>query len=223
VYALRADGTVWVWGVISEGQNGQVPQPDVSIQPVPAQVPGLSRVVSLATGYAQALAVRRDGTVWEWGRDITAQLGAGGPAPIGPVRQLQGLHGVEAVAAGATFSMALKHDGTLWTWGYNQSGGTGTGSDRRLFPSPIALRNVRATASGPYRMLALRTDGTVWQWGSPMYFSGPFRATPERVEGLEGATKIAAGSDHLLVLRTDGTLWAATIAVRSVMGRRRCG
>jgi alpha-tubulin suppressor-like RCC1 family protein len=207
VYALRADGTVWVWGLISEGQNGQMPQPGAPIQPVPVQVPGLSRVVSLAAGYAHALAVRRDGTVWEWGHDTRGPLGNGGQNPIGPVRQVQGLHGVEAVAAGSPFSMALKHDGTLWTWGGNHSGGMGTGSDRRLSPSPVALRNVRAIASSPSRMLALRTDGTVWTWGSSLYDFAT-QATPVRVEGLDGATKIAAGGSHMLALRTDGTLWA---------------
>jgi alpha-tubulin suppressor-like RCC1 family protein len=206
-YALRADGTVWAWGVISEGQNGQMPQPGVSIQPVPVQVPGLSRVVSLSAGYAHALAVRRDGTVWEWGHDTRGPLGNGGQDPIGPVRQVQGLHGVEAVAAGSPFSMAVKRDGTLWTWGGNHSGGMGTGSDRRLAPSPVALTNVRAISSSPSRMLALRTDGTVWTWGAALYGFAT-QATPVRVESLDGATKIAAGGSHMLALRTDGTLWA---------------
>ncbi|HVG57661.1 MAG TPA: RCC1 repeat-containing protein [Hyalangium sp.] len=207
-YALRADGTVWAWGLISEGQHGQVPQPGVHVQPVPIQVPGLSRVVSLSVGYTHALAVRRDGTVWGWGRNAEGQLGDGRQGPSGPVRQVQGLHGVEAVAAGAQFSMALKRDGTLWTWGRNDSGGMGTGSARRLSPSPVALTGVRAIASSPRNMLALRRDGTVWTWGAPLWSPGSFQATPVRVEGLDSATKIAAGRSHLMALRTDGTLWA---------------
>lgn len=205
-YALRADGTVWVWGVIAEGQHGQVPQDGISIQPVPVQVPGISQVVSLAAGYAHALAVRRDGTVWGWGSNHRSRLGDGGQTPSGPVRQVRGLHGVEAVAAGINFSMALRRDGTLWAWGDNSFGGMGTGSDRQPSPSPVALTNVRAISSGYTRMLALRTDGTVWTWGESVYFYEP-QATHVRVQGLDGVEKLAMGNNHMLALRTDGAVW----------------
>jgi len=60
-YAVRADGTAWGWGLNNVGQLGLPPEND--IQPVPAQVPGVTRVVSLAASSGHALAVRRDGTV----------------------------------------------------------------------------------------------------------------------------------------------------------------
>ena len=51
--ALRADGTVVVWGNNTYGQTN-----------VP---PGLSNVVAIAAGFYHCLALRNDGTVVAWG------------------------------------------------------------------------------------------------------------------------------------------------------------
>jgi alpha-tubulin suppressor-like RCC1 family protein len=206
LYALRADGTVWVWGTVLSGQHGRVP--DSYLQLFPVQVPGLTQVVSLAAGWEHALAVRRDGTVWGWGSGNRGQLGDGTNGPIGPVRQLPGIHNAEAVAAGAGNSLVLKRDGTLWVLGSNADGTLGTGSDRRLSPAPVALESVSAVSSAGSHAMALRTDGTVWTWGASLEPSVPASFTPARVPGLDDVTRIRAGYYHRLALRADGTVWA---------------
>jgi hypothetical protein len=64
-YALRADGTVWSWGL----NTGSL---------TPAQVPGLTGVTQIAVSENFALALRADGTVWGWG---TAPMASSAPAP----------------------------------------------------------------------------------------------------------------------------------------------
>ena len=66
--ALRTDGTVWSWGLNTEGQLG-TGTPDNLPHPAPAEVPDLSGVIALATSPTSqhSLALRDDGTVWAWG------------------------------------------------------------------------------------------------------------------------------------------------------------
>jgi alpha-tubulin suppressor-like RCC1 family protein len=58
--ALAGDGTVWTWGHNDCGQLGDGTRKDR----MPAQVPGLAGVVSIAAGYCSSFAIKNDGTVW---------------------------------------------------------------------------------------------------------------------------------------------------------------
>ena len=43
----------------------------------PVQVSGLTEVAGIASGSWHSLAVRRDGSVWAWGRNLEGQIGDG--------------------------------------------------------------------------------------------------------------------------------------------------
>ncbi len=79
------------WG---DGSYGQTELP-----------PNVDRVVSVAAGWDQSVALRDDGTVVVWG-------GRADPVPAD-------LGGVSAIAAGAGHTLALKNDGTVVAWGYD--------------------------------------------------------------------------------------------------------
>lgn len=83
----------------------------------------LDRVVSVASGYRHALALRDDGTVVAFGENASGQCNV--PA---------GLSNVISIAAGYSHSMALQSDGTVVSWGD--------------LPSPTNLINVVAIAAG---------------------------------------------------------------------------
>ena len=89
------------------------------VQGRPGQVPGLSDVVSVASGAGHALAVKRDGTVWGWGSNGSGQLGLGRtvrtptPRPV----QIPGVTGARAVAARNDASYAVLNDGRVLAWG----------------------------------------------------------------------------------------------------------
>src|SRR5258706_7711983 len=68
--------------------------------------PGLTNVVTIASGFAHNLALRADGTVSAWGYNAFGQIN------VPP-----GLSGVRAVTAGFYHSLALKSNGTLVAWG----------------------------------------------------------------------------------------------------------
>lgn len=80
--ALKADGTLRAWGKNFRGQLGTG---DFNRSYVPLQVeypwdPSgyFQGVVSIATGEDHSLALTSDGSMWAWGHNAAAQLGAGG-------------------------------------------------------------------------------------------------------------------------------------------------
>jgi hypothetical protein len=195
--ALRADGTVAVWGDNSYGQTN-----------VPA---GLSNVVAIAAGGYQCLVLKADGTALSWGYLSTVPAGLSNVVAIaagdyanllllddGTVAAVgtsvpTGLSNVTAVAAGGLFNLVLQADGTIVGWGNDSSGQTSI---------PAGLNNAVAIGAGDYHSIALRADGTVVDWGS-YYNEVAFfpAATPA---GLTNAVAIAAGSDHDLALFGSG-------------------
>ncbi len=206
--ALRQDGTVWSWGYNSNGQLGDGTQ--VEHRSTPAQVSGLSGVVSVTAGSGFALALRNDGTVWSWG---SGALGDDSSWRSTPAR-IPGLSRVVAVEAGSGYALALRDDGTVWSWGENFEGqlGDGTTTQRSTPAQVVGLSGIVSLAAGDSHSLALRQDGTVWGWGNN--YAGQLgdgsntqRLTPVQVQGLTGATILSAGGQSSLALRGDGGVW----------------
>ena len=173
--ALRADGTVWVWGwtccrAAGDGINVGPNDPGYN-HLVPAQVHNLDQVVGISAGSNHNMALRADGTVWTWGKGGLGENGTGATSldnrflPI----QIPGLDHVAAIdARGVAFSLALKTDGTVWAWGNNNVGQLGvSGSNYSASPIQVpGLSNIVAIAAGFAHVLAMRRDGTVLAWGS---------------------------------------------------------
>ncbi|MBI5685928.1 MAG: putative Ig domain-containing protein [Verrucomicrobia bacterium] len=200
--ALKADGTLVVWGSSSRGAIG-----------APA---GLSGVVAIGAGAYHALALKSDGTVVAWGdnydgqRSVPAGLShvvaisagdnhnlalksdgtvvAWGNNAYGQTNVPVGLSGVVAVAAGYLQSFALKSDGTAVAWGGSYYGEGAV---------PSGLFDVVAIAAGGHNDLVLKADGTILGWGD--------RVVPV---GLSGVIAISLGPNHGLVLKSDETVVA---------------
>jgi alpha-tubulin suppressor-like RCC1 family protein len=215
--ALKADGTIWVWGRFHGFAPLQVGGPL-----------GALPVVAIA-GPADppfALALTRDGAVWTWSMQSSGSAGI--LQPVVGVGGTGTLTGVTALAPGvASHSMVLKSDGTVLAWGQNEAGALGNGSTTySATPVPVQgpggiglLDDVSAVARGGNHSLALKSDGTVRAWGGNA--AGQLgnhgvvdSAVPVQVVGaggtgfLSGVTAVAAGTDFSLALKGDGTVWA---------------
>lgn len=203
--ALRANGTVHVWG------GG-------SVLSIPA---GLSSVSRIAAGAEFCLALKSDGTVVGWGSNGSGQVNipvglagvisiagggnhsvaakadgsvaAWGSNSNGQTTIPGGLAGVRMVAAGFAHCVAAKTDGTVAAWGFNDDGQSTV---------PGGLTNVIAVAAGGNHSLALRADGTVVAWGS----NGSGESNVPA--GLSGIVAISAGFMHSQALKSDGTVVA---------------
>jgi uncharacterized repeat protein (TIGR01451 family) len=193
--ALKADGTVWVWGnyklnmksaVISDtdwsstgGASG------------PYQVPGLANVVTIAAGGTATsgqsadvcLALNADGEFYAWGSNDWGELGLG-TSGYTNAKALPTL--VSALAGKTILNMAtsgyhvvaLADDGQQWAWGLGYSGQLGDGmsgnepgqSYAHFSALPIAsatgVTNALDVAIGSSHTLALNADLTYSAWGS---------------------------------------------------------
>ena len=214
--ALKADGTVWAWGMSSDGELGPGPLPPTGL---PVAVGGLTGMIAVAAGGgfpgdAHSLALKANGTVWAWGSNCHAQLGdpglptnLNGPCVERPTPEaIGGLAAAIAVAAAQQRSLAVQADGTVWEWGKGNS-------------TPVAvsgLTGVVTVAASFSHALALKADGTVWAWGANdrgQLGDGTTvdRPTPVAVTGLTDVVAVASGVRHSLALKTDGTVraWGA--------------
>lgn len=128
-YALLSNGTVWAWGLGASGQLGDGSKAQLSDLPV--EVHGLARVVAVAAGGDQGYALRKDGTVWAWGRGGYGELGNGKQSSLYmsavPV-EVHNLARVVAIAASGASAYALRRDGSVWASGYGYQGQFGNGS-----------------------------------------------------------------------------------------------
>lgn len=195
--AAKSNGAVWIWGSAYE------------IVPAPAEVcierdedneckEYLIGVIEVST-YGNNIALRSDGTVWEWN--------------TGDGRYI--ISDVTKISSGGDHDMVIKSDGTVWTWGDNTYGqlGDGTTIGKSTPVQVIGLTNVNAIAGGHYHSVALKSDGTVWTWGYNRYGrlgdgTAITRTTPVQVNGLTDIVAIAAGGQHTLALKSDNTVWA---------------
>ena len=95
-------------------------------------------VVSIHSGVAHFLAVKKDGTVFSWGINKYGELGNRTAEDQYEPRIIEGLSGVIAADGGTDFSMVLKEDGTVWAWGKNDYGQLGIGNtENQLEPRQI--------------------------------------------------------------------------------------
>ncbi len=209
---IANDGTVWAWGL---NTNGQLGDGTTTSHNAPVRLSGFTSIAGIAGGASHSVAVKTDGTVWAWGLNTNGQLGDGTTTQRTSPVQVSGLSWVTAVSAGEAYSLALRSDGTVWSWGLNSSGQLGDGTiTQRLTPVQVTgLTNIVAIAAGRISGLALKSDGTVWAWGNNA--SGQLgdgtttaRRTAVQAINVSGITAIAAGRTHSLALASNGTVWA---------------
>lgn len=140
--ALKRDGTVWGWG---SNYSGELGDGTTTERATPVQVAGLSDVVAIDTRYGEqwsvsphSVALKQDGTVWEWPIwEFKSSWAAKSLVPV----QVAGLNDIVAIAEGGGHSLALKRDGTVWAWGWNGYGQLGV----RTF----AIRTTPVQVVGP--------------------------------------------------------------------------
>jgi len=221
--ALAEDGTVWAWG---ENEAGQVTDKAVGSANAPRQVADregrtLEEVTAIAAGTNTSLAVRRDGSLWLWGQNLSRDeyispgrsgsngVWGGGPHNNIPLTRIEGVRDALSVAGGngGRRFVVLHDDGRLSTFGVFDK----ETSPLLVRPLP-GVSDVVALSGGGKHFAALKRDGTVWTWGgndSGQLGNGTNTPndTPRRVKGIADVVSLAAGNNVTLAVTKDGTVW----------------
>jgi parallel beta-helix repeat protein len=216
--ALKADGTLWTWGLNDKGQLGHSATDTCgtySCSTSPEQVGLDSTWQSMSAGGKHTVALKSDGTLWAWGDNSMGQLGDGtGVNKFSPVQVGTDDKWI-SISAGFTYTIGLKADGTLWAWGANWFGqlGDGTGVNK-LSPVQVGSDNTWvAINAGGYHTIALKADGTLWAWGDNSQGqlgdgTGSNQPSPVQIGSDKTWVAISAGGYHTIAKKADGTLWA---------------
>jgi alpha-tubulin suppressor-like RCC1 family protein len=176
----------------------------------------------------------------------------GDPCASTPVA-VEGIAGATAIAAGGGESCALLSGGRVDCWGENMDGQLGDGTSagpqscdgEPCSSTPVAVEGIAgasAIAVGGGDSCALLAGGKVDCWGENAYGQlgdgtsrGPqscdgdsCASTPVAVDGISGATAIAAGSDHVCALLGAGGVdcwgynFAAELGIGTSSGVQLC-
>lgn len=117
--ALKSNGTVYAWGWNTPfGILGDGTKED---KRSPVQVKNLEDITDIAIGMYHAVAVKKDGTLWAWGKNDFSQLGVKAQKAMVPI-QIEGISGVTKVAAGNYHSLAMTSEGSVYIWGQDKKG-----------------------------------------------------------------------------------------------------
>lgn len=173
-------------GQLGTGKNSTI---DVPVQTIDA-----SDVIKISSGKYHTLILKKDGTVWAFGRNREGQLGDGThidksyPVQVGnlvgydenlnPI--LEPLSNIIDISAGAYHSLALKNDGTLFAWGitlFSQAGyciDSWKNPHHSEFCRPYAceiysIPDIWKISAGSIVSIFLKKDGTVWGIGRDSY------------------------------------------------------
>jgi alpha-tubulin suppressor-like RCC1 family protein len=209
--ATKTDGTLWSWGVGSDGRLGLG---TVINHSSPVQVGSLTNWSSVSAGFNHTIATKTDGTLWSWGLSgFSGTLGLGNLISRSSPVQVGSLTNWSSVSAGNNHSLATKTDGTLWSWGTGATGRLGLGTVIN-HSSPVQVGSLTnwSSVSGANHSLAIKTDGTLWSWGTGA--TGRLglgtvinHSSPVQVGSLTNWSSVS-GANHSLAIKTDGTLWS---------------
>ena len=218
--AVKADGSLWMWGY---GIFGELGQGNIISRSSPVQVGALTTWAKVATGDWQTIAIKTDGTLWTWGRNTSGILAQNDLIDRSSPVQVGALSTWATISIIGSTAAALKTDGSLWMWGSGSYGLVGQDDTAINRSSPVqvgALTNWAYVADGVVtnnHIGVVKTDGTLWTWGrnakgqlgiGTYNLSGLGQSSPVQVGALTNWAKVSVGINYTTAIKTDGTLWS---------------
>jgi alpha-tubulin suppressor-like RCC1 family protein len=221
--AIKADGTLWVWGTNYDGSMG-LGLYNASQRTTPVQLGNANDWGAVSVGSHHTLAIKTDGSLWAWGSNDRGQLGLGNNTNQNVPVRVGTDNDWAAVSAGIQHTMAIKADGSLWAWGLNDKGqlGLNDNTDRNAPVQVSATSDWTTVSAGFKQTLAIKKDGSLWAWGSNDrgqlgLGDNTDRNVPLRV-GTTNDWALSSAGSHTLTLKSDGSLWGCGLNFYGQLG-----
>jgi alpha-tubulin suppressor-like RCC1 family protein len=223
-YALLTDGSLYAWGLGSQGELGDGSLRNSLNVPVRVRFPAGVRIASIpvdAMPFDTGLAVDTNGHVWGWGNNGGGELCLGNSKLYRTPVRLP-LTDVTAVAGASTHAL-FDSAGTVYACGQNLDGDLGDGSWRST-RTPVAVtkfdgRDVVKLVASFANSGALLANGKYYDWGYNGAgqlgdgITGKASDVPVRVHLPHPVVKVAQGGSiwnngQTLAKLSNGSLWA---------------
>jgi len=223
---------LYAWGRNDYATLGIGAGPDFNFcTPERVKFGGIKDWTDVSAGCDNAIALRKDGTLWSWGYNNYGQLGLGCNGGYVSFPEQIGNFTWCKVCVGTYTSAAIKDDGSLWGWGkndYEQLGVSNEVSDFCDQPTQelasdffinvlgcqISACGWTDVAVGGFHTVALQQNGTLWSWGlnsCGQLGNNESISIADKgivVGGFTDWCQVSAGEEFTVAIRTNGTLWA---------------
>ena len=163
--AIRADASLWCWGLNNYGQVGVGSAASTFV--LPTQVNTSAAWQSVAIGDIFTCAIDGAYRLYCWGQNAQGQLGAGLTVSTSrvPVEAYFGGYWV-ALDLGMQHGCGIRTDKSLWCWGQNNYAQLGDGTTTpRSIPVLVDKGPWAVISLGKYSSCALTTAGNMSCWG----------------------------------------------------------
>ncbi|MFC3159647.1 Por secretion system C-terminal sorting domain-containing protein [Chryseobacterium arachidis] len=181
----------------------------------------------LAQGENFSIALKQDGTLWIWGRNLYGILGDGTGAhtQIQHPTQIGTDNNWTDISVGRYFALGKKANGDLYGWGANDYGQLGLGNNTNVFTPTLIQQNVTAFSAGYFHTLVVKADGTLWGTGYNDWSGlgvgtsvGWYNTFQQESSQATNWASVLGTYYNSFAIKTDGTLWSAGANVEGQTG-----
>ena len=208
--ATKTDGTFQTWGSLYKSGNPADGSYTTTSQLTPS-VFMTEDVVAVSSGYMHHGVIKKDGSLWMWGRQYCGEFG--NKSTTGSANPVKVMEDVKAVSCGGQTTGVILFDGSLWMCGRNDFGQIGDNSITNRNEPVRILDDVSVVSAGWCATYAVKTDGTLWAWGRNDKHQLGLDSTDDQLapaKVMDDVAIVAASateSQWVAVIKTDGTLW----------------
>ena len=176
--AIKSDGTLWVWGNLTDAMRGNGTAGSTFVKPVQIVIPGGRSAIQVVAGFI-CLVLCSDGTVWSFGSGSGsyADLGyAGSGTQYQTIHQVTGLTGITQIAGGEKWNYAYNATtNKLYRWGSRgdymcKPGGASIPIPEEATEIETAMHmntgeTIKQIVTNSDATAVILGDGTLWAWG----------------------------------------------------------